>query len=212
MYAFWSYWGLYQKVTFDGVNKLITVNAGVTSLNLRSELYSAWINWLAIEQNTGFLYAMRYSGLDVIPGGFTGDIYFLINGWRLIIDLTKVAVNGVLYSEDYPTAYYDVNLTPQYPATVSALVNTVVTYQNVLSGDPTSVAAAVRTNLTPELAKITAQTDGLTTSQLTMLQSIFELYGLDPTKPLIVTDTSRTAGTISQTINKTANSTTVTRV
>jgi hypothetical protein len=60
--------------------------------------------------------------------------------------------------------------------------------------------------------KVSAQVDGLTPNQLIMLQEIYALYGLDMTKPLVVTDTSRTAGTISQQINSNAGSTTVTRV
>ena len=217
MYAFWGFWQLHHKVTFDGVNKIIIVNDDVTALNLRANLYSAWVEWIELETNSGYLPAMRYSGLDVIPGGFTGDIYFLINGWRLIIDLRKVAVTGVLYSENYPTAYYDFNLTPQYPATVSALVNTVVSYQNVVTGDigtvPTAMqnAEAVRTNLVPELNKIAAQVDGLTPQQQTMLIELFNIMGLDPTKPLVVGNTNRTAGGIVQTIETTSTSTTIQR-
>jgi hypothetical protein len=37
---------------------------------------------------------------------------------------------------------------------------------------------------------------GLTTTQATMLLEMYELLGLDPTKPLVVTKTARTAGTI----------------
>lgn len=220
MYSFWDYWQLYQKVTFDGITKIITVNAGVTTLNIRTELYSAWVKWLILEQNTGFLPVMRYTGLDVIPGGLTGDSYFLINGWKLYIDLSEVAVTGVLFSDNFNTAYYTLSGVAQYPATVSSLVSTIIVPTNVVTGDlsslsiPTAIqnAAAVRTNLAPELSKITAQVDGLTSPQQIMLLEIYKLYGLDPTAPLIVNNTARTAGTISQTINSNSNSTTVTRV
>ena len=218
MYAFWDYWDLYQKVTFDGINKTITVNDGVTSLNIRTELYSAWIKWLEVETNTGYLFAMRYTGLDIIPGGYTGDTYFLINGWKLYIDLSEVAVTGVLFSDDYTTAYYTPAGKAQYPAVVASLVSTIGVSTNIVTGDlstiPTAAqnAAAVRANLTPELSKINAQVDGLTPNQMIMLQEIYSLYGLDPTKPLVVTDISRTAGTVSQQINSNAGSTTVTRV
>ena len=219
MYADWSYWALYQKITIDGVNKLITVNPEVTTLNIRTELYTAWVKWLALDDNTKYLLAMRYSGLDVIPGGFTGDVYFLTNGWKLVVDLRAVAVAGVLYSDDYASAYYTPDtIVAQYPAVVSSLVNTVSTVQNVVTGDlsvvPTAAqnAAAVRTNLTTELAKINAQVNGLTPSQLTMLLEIYNLYGLDPLKPLVVSDTLRQAGTINQTIVSTPTTTTVQRV
>lgn len=136
-----DYWSRFaEKVIFDGTAKTITVTPGTTILDLRSDVYSAWVWWTALRDNSKYLYAMRYSGLDPIGGGvFTGDIYFLINGWKLILDLTKIKVTGVLYSEDYATAYYDSNLTPQYPVTVAALVNSVTITQNVVTGDLSTI-------------------------------------------------------------------------
>jgi hypothetical protein len=52
---------------------------------------------------------------------------------------------------------------------------------------------------------------GLTPSQATMLLEMYELLGLDPTKPLVVTATARTAGNISQTIDTNNTRTIVTR-
>lgn len=58
-----------------------------------------------------------------------------------------------------------------------------------------------------------SQTSGLSSQQATMLLEMYAILGLDPAKPLIVTDTSRTAGAgIQQTVNTTQNQTTVTRV
>lgn len=142
-YPFWSYWQLYEKVTFDGPNNLITVNSGVTSLNIRSDVYSAWVKWLGLSPNMEYLPAMRYSGLDPIPGGYTGDVYFLTNGWKLIINLNVVQVSGVLYSDNYATAYYGAQGMPLYPAQVSSVVNTVTQIQNVVTGDLSTVPGAV---------------------------------------------------------------------
>lgn len=58
---------------------------------------------------------------------------------------------------------------------------------------------------------VNAQIDGLTPTQTTMLLEMYELLGLDPLKPLVVTKTARTAGTISQTITATDIQTTVQR-
>ena len=128
-------WSLHEKVSFNGTTKLITVNEGVTLLDIRSDVYSAWVRWVAREANTRFLQAMRVSGADPIPGGETGATFFMINGWKLCYNPSTVAVSGVLYSEDYGTAYWSVDGTsPIYPATVSALVNSAVSYQNVVSG------------------------------------------------------------------------------
>jgi hypothetical protein len=121
-------WLLYDKVSFDGTNKIIYVHPEVTTLDIRVDVYSSWIDWHSQYQNSEFLLALRYTGLDPIGVGvFTGDSYFLMNGWKLSIDLRKVRVTGVLFSDDYDTAYYTPALVPQYPATVSSLVTTVST-------------------------------------------------------------------------------------
>jgi hypothetical protein len=52
---------------------------------------------------------------------------------------------------------------------------------------------------------------GLTPTQATMLLEMYELLGLDPTKPLVVTEVARTAGNISQTIDTNNTRTIVTR-
>lgn len=128
----WAAWGadweLNDKVSFDGINKIIYVHPEVTTLDIRADVYTSWVDWVVLYDNMKFLPAIRYTGYDPIGGGqFTGDSYFLINGWKLSINLQNVKVTGVLFSDDYPTAYYTQDLIPQYPATVSALVNTVST-------------------------------------------------------------------------------------
>lgn len=127
-------WALAEKVSFNGVSKEITVNSGVTALDIGPDVYSAWKRWVMRETNAMYLAAMRATGNDPIPGGATGSTFFLQNGWKLVYDPTIVAVSGVLYSEDYGTAYWLANGNPVYPATVSSLVNNAVSYQNVVSG------------------------------------------------------------------------------
>lgn len=128
LWANWSEdWTLGSKVDFDGINKIIYVHPEVTTLDIRTEVYSAWIDWVVLRDNSKFLPALRYTGFDPIgSGNYTGDSYFLTNGWKLSVDLASVRVSGVLFSDDYDTAYYTSSLIAQYPATVSSLVNTVV--------------------------------------------------------------------------------------
>jgi hypothetical protein len=130
--AWGTEWALEEKVSFDGAAKTITVHDNVTTLNIRSEVYSAWVRWF--QREPWSLPAMRFSGADPVPGGETGLTFFTINGWKLVIDFNKVAVSGVLYSEDYDTSYWSSAGLPLYPATVSALVNSAVSYQNVVTG------------------------------------------------------------------------------
>jgi hypothetical protein len=144
----WAAWGdewaLEEKVSFNGVTKQITVNSGVTALDIRADVYSAWVRWT--QREPWSVHAMRFSGADVIPGGETGVTFFLINGWKLIYDPSLVAASGVLYSDDYATPYWSTAGAAIYPATVSALVNSAVSYQNVVTGTaatPTEIADAV---------------------------------------------------------------------
>jgi len=138
MSAVWAAWGeewaLQEPVSFDGRNRRVVVNAVVTAVEVQS-IYSAWKRWMQREQNAMYLPAMRAVGGDPIPGGVTGSTFFLINGWKVVYDANRVAISGVLYSEDYPTAYWSTDAqTPIYPATVSSLVNSAVSYQNVVTG------------------------------------------------------------------------------
>lgn len=137
-----DYWSPFaEKVIFDGETKTISVLPGVTTLDIRTDLYSAWVWWTSLRDNSKFLYAIRYAGLDPIGiGTYTGDIYFLKNGWKLLLDLTKVKITGALYSDDFDSAYYDYNGNIQFPATVSALVNTISVPQNVVTGDLSSLS------------------------------------------------------------------------
>lgn len=72
------------NVTFDGTNKIISVNTGITELNVRQDLYSAWKDWLALDDNLKFPMAFRAVGGDTISSGkYVGDYYFITNGWKV---------------------------------------------------------------------------------------------------------------------------------
>jgi predicted nucleic acid-binding Zn-ribbon protein len=121
----WDLWQNYHKVTFDGLNKLILVNEGVTTLDIKVDVFSDWKEWVITRDDNAFwLPAIRSVGGDpTVAGQTAGDIYFLQNGWKLYIDLTKVKVTGVLFSDDFDTAYYDYSGNAQFPAEVSSLVS-----------------------------------------------------------------------------------------
>lgn len=291
IWAAWSPdWSLYDKVDFDGINKIIYVHPEVISLDIRADVYTSWIDWIALRDNLKFLPAIRTTGLDPIGAGvYTGDVYFLINGWKLSVNLQNVKVTGVLYSDDFDTAYYTPDMTPQYPAIVAALVNTVSTggqsggqsgptaaqiraeidansvklnsIKNTVETLPTAgqvttavwsnnirtlttsaggaslaeieastvlakqatltsvqnningLSSQIRTELQTELAHVMTleNNPGLTTGQATMLLELYRLAGLDPTRPLIVTQTQRTAGDITQNLSTSPSETVVIR-
>jgi len=94
-YNRWNYWSIYDpandlygdsKVTFDGVNKLILVNYGETSLDFKEDVYSNWKEWIADPtlQNAQYETAISAVGGDPLPGDRAlGTTFFLENGWRM---------------------------------------------------------------------------------------------------------------------------------
>jgi hypothetical protein len=185
---------------FDGYGRFVFVSTALARLDV-AEMYSRWIDWLgetdsAGDNNTKWPVAMRYSGKDPIPGGFTGVTFFMTNGWRVRYNPATTAVDGVLFSEDYDTAFWSLDRQPVYPVAVSAVVNQVTTTTNVVTGDVGAVAGQVRTELAAELLRIV---------------ELAKLHGLVPGVPLQVNETSRVAGDVSQTISTSGTTTTVTR-
>lgn len=57
-----------------------------------------------------------------------------------------------------------------------------------------------------------AGSGGMASEFQTILRELYRLAGLDPTKPLVVTPTTRTAGDIEQTISEASGTVTVTRI
>lgn len=214
--AFGTEWAFAEKVSFNGVTKRITVNAGVTTLDIRDDVYSAWIRWLELDDNARFSLAMRVSGFDPIPGGFTGATYFMTNGWKLEYDPNAVAINGVLYSDNYATPYWSSSDQPLFPATVSSLVNSAVITQNVVTGDVGTVAEDVWTHATRTLtaggdSAIAAAVRSELAAELTRILELARIHGLVAGQPLTVTASQRQAGDITQTITEAGGTVTVER-
>lgn len=92
-YGDWDFWAPYdpangtygpQKVTFDGPNRLILVNEGVTEIEFREDVYSNWKEWLNARDNAKYPEAIAIIGGDPLPGNRAlGTTYFLDNGWRM---------------------------------------------------------------------------------------------------------------------------------
>lgn len=102
-YGHFELWQLYHKVTFDGANKIIIINDGETFIDVEEDLYSAWKEWVLVDDNVKFLAAMRGVGGDPTVGGdFLGATFFLINGWKIrpFEGDHSLTVRGNLFSED----------------------------------------------------------------------------------------------------------------
>ena len=219
--------------TWDGPNRLITLNDNITQIDAAA-LYSEWKLWCLNYDGTKYPQFFSVLGGDPLPGGrYLGTTFFLENTKiRPYEGNHTLVLSGNLYDRSGGDPF--VNTIGNYNVRIMLSVSNLVDTVNVSGGGGASasdiwnyssrtlttaipsasdVADAVRTELTPELTQIMALQNGLTGAQATMLTELFNLMGLDPTKPLVVTKTSRTAGAgIQQTIAGDSNTTVVTRV
>ena len=70
---------------FNGPNKLIIIQLGITNISVR-ELWSRWVDWLLISDNSKFDPAFSSVGgdnIDVAQGTKIPLYAFLLNGWKL---------------------------------------------------------------------------------------------------------------------------------
>lgn len=102
-----------HKASIDGENKLITISAGVTTIDVEQDLYSAWKSSIISGQNIKFAPAFRTVGGDVLGEGLeAGAFFFLQNqsgsAWRIKPpeESTEIKFIGNLYPEDASSAIF----------------------------------------------------------------------------------------------------------
>ena len=159
-----------QKVTFDGINKLILVNNHVDELDVREDIYSNWKEWLMVGTNSKFAEAITTTGGDQITTlTYVGITYFLENGWRIKPYGRDhiLTIDGNLYTREPNEDPYVVP-DGEFKVTVNTL----------------------RSNLT-DIVRIP---DGLLNTDKLKIDELHKLAGLQPDNPLIVSNDSRTAG------------------
>lgn len=124
---FYEDWELQHVVTFDGINRRIIISDAAIEISIKEDVYSAWKEWTRLRDNGKFLPAMRVTGGDPIGGGqFTGDVYFLINDWKIVVGHSCL-IDGVIYSDDFPSPFVQVENTQLVTNKVSSLVSVVQT-------------------------------------------------------------------------------------
>lgn len=162
--VFWhnqvDYWELGTKFRIDYGLKHIIIHSYVTTLDIKLDIYKALKQDVNLRDNSRYAYPIRTIGGDDTGGGQSaGDIYFLINGYRIVYDPTRVQVTGILYSDNFdtPWLYSEDTSRPVYPAVVSNLALSVKsTIEDLDVPTAAETAAEVRIELTPELALIDA--------------------------------------------------------
>jgi hypothetical protein len=110
------------KATFNGDTKIITISPQYFDIRVKQDLYSASKRWLQRRQNAGYLPCFETSGGESVGNGlYTGDIYFLVNGWKISVN-HQVNITGTVYNKTNPLqSPYIVGAGGGIIATVSSL-------------------------------------------------------------------------------------------
>jgi len=101
-----------SKVNFDGSTKIISINTGVTNIDVKIDLYLEWKKWVLEGDNSKWLSAFRSLGGDPTTSNQNAPSYFfLTNNWRVKIENLNVTIQDNLYSDDYDIPYININST-----------------------------------------------------------------------------------------------------
>lgn len=214
-----------MSYSFDGVNKLI-VPLSTASFTVK-DLYSRWKEWVLDSDNSKYIQAFRSVAGDPIGVSQSIAPYIFLNtaqGWRMrpFEASHEVTITGNLYSEDFtlplfvPTlGTYTVLIILERSSAAIAITLAGVDQANVQAALTAQGYTTSRATKLDNL-DVLVSTTGLTAGQATMLLEIYELMGLDPLKPLVVTPVTRkvpAAGTdINQTITTVGTTVTVQRL
>ena len=88
-----------MAISFNGASKRIYIT-NTASVAIK-EVYSAWKNWLVLDDNLKYLQAFRAVGGDPTASGQTAPVYyFLMNNWKIVIDNINVVFSYNLYTDD----------------------------------------------------------------------------------------------------------------
>lgn len=182
-YQFWedydpntSYGG--QKVTFDGPNKLILINEGITDIDFREDVYSNWKEWTLVDSyvNAKYEQALSVVGGDPLPGQrILGSTFFLENGWKIRSWEGEhiLTITGNVFSRD--------GTDPVIPTLKDFKVTVNFNTSTLVEGGR-SIGAELGINT------------------VLQIDEVWKIHGLDINNPLNVTGTSRNADYIQQTI------------
>lgn len=89
-----------MKVTFDGSVKTISINPGELNIDVETDLYSDWKEWVLENDNSKYPPAFRTFGGDpTLPGQTAPKYFFLINDWRVVVDGQNVNFSTNLYED-----------------------------------------------------------------------------------------------------------------
>jgi hypothetical protein len=99
-----------SKVIIDGSAKQILVKVGETSIDVQTDLYSYWKTWVTLSDNAKYEQAFRTFGGDpTVKGQKAPPYFFLMNGWRIIVDGQSVDFSYNLYTDEGDSPVITIN-------------------------------------------------------------------------------------------------------
>jgi hypothetical protein len=228
-YAFWDYWNLYHKVTFDGVNRLILINDGETEIDVQVDIYSAWKEWAQLESNLKYLKALDTVGGEPIAAGQRLDVtYFLINGWRIKPYPGTYSLNlvGNIFDVDGGDIKVPADIVRGRANNISLNTNTSVIVRqlsatNVEAGGLETDERVALFNIEDRVIAIESLLQLPITATLVQSQEnalldiqsklteLWKIHGLDINNPMAVSKTGRLVDTIEQSFVEIATDTVV---
>jgi len=142
-------------ISFDPVAKRIVLDSASTTA---TEIYSRWVDWAALSDNAKYGMVLRQVGSDDLGGGLSIPPYFFLQGlWRVrpmeanhdLIITGNLFVEGGGVPVVRTLGPYQVNVNYTVPVQAQGISTSGST-------GPTAaeIAAAVRSEITAELAKI----------------------------------------------------------
>lgn len=126
-----------MAISFNGDLKRIYVT-DASSIIVRN-IYSAWKNWLLLDNNLRYIQAFRVVGGDPTLAGQTSPVYyFLTNGWRIVIDGITVTFSYNLYTDEGENPIITLNgatalLNNSDVGIVQSNAGETLAYQNILN-------------------------------------------------------------------------------
>lgn len=168
----------------NGETKTISLTLGTTSISVR-DLWSRWVDWLAIGDNSKYLAAMVSIGgvpIDPAEGTFIPVYVFLTNGWRLKpqeADHTLKVKDGILLVNGGGDPFID--------TTGNFVVR--INYQQPVQAISFSSGGATSA---PTVEEIRQEID----DNSIKLNELHKIQGLDAANPLTITPSERNAGTV----------------
>ena len=167
----------------------------------------------------GNLFSDDGSSIMITSGTSVQLVKQIVSNLASINQVTTATTQSVLTSDQS----YQLSSAYNTTGIITGSLNTITGSLTVISGSVSSVQSGVNTanqqilivsgGVSAVQQTIESTGGALTPTQATMLLEMYNLLGLDPTKPLVVSPSQRTAGIdIDQTITQNGSVVTVTRV